>query len=132
MKIHGYTTDLIVLYNENVSIPFQWGTFDCCIWSARVIDRITGRNVSILDGWDFDYTTKIEAFAYLSTQGYESLEALADYYFTRVDNRKAMRGDLVLANNFLTVHYGSELVGVGVGGLVKLPLTTASIAWSVG
>ena len=122
---------LLNLYAQYETTPFEWGKFDCCIWAGRVIDTITDRDTSILDGWKFKYIDKKSALKYLKSKGYKNLKNLADDHFKRIKPNKVMRGDLVLINGLFAINYGDRVVGVGDSGLVKLPPVDIEVSWDI-
>lgn len=131
MKKHGYTTELIRLYDLNTTKKFKWGKWDCVIWCGTVINSITYRDEDIFNGWAFRYKTKKGAYAYLKRKGFDSLTALADNYFTQTTVEMSMRGDLVLMDDFFAINYGDKVAAVGEEGLIKIPIEMATKSWRV-
>lgn len=73
--------------------PFSWGEHDCCLFAADCVQAVTGADVAT----DFrgTYRTAPGAKKAILARA-DSLTALIDGLFARVDARLVQRGDVVL------------------------------------
>lgn len=110
------------------SIPFNWGHQDCCTFAAGAVREMTGADpMESLRG----YRTAEQAGRILS----RPLESFVDELFSRVEIGEAQRGDLALVatgkRRALMIFEALELVGAGESGLVRVPRSSAIVAWRV-
>lgn len=123
-------------------LVFEWGVSDCCLVSADAVNTIT--NVDIASEFRNQYTTQLGAFKTIATvTGGKTVEDAVCYCAAKhglvewTHPLCAQRGDLVLVKNaddliagFVAMD-GKNILSVGEGGLVRLPLTAIHRAWKV-
>ncbi len=114
--------------------PFEWGVNDCCLWSATVVDAMTG----VDPAKDFRglYSTEAEAKIVLESLGTGDIKSIIVSIFGEpIGIKLAQRGDVVLA-----IIDGQQTVGICVGGrtafksltgLIQLPTLKCDCAWRV-
>ncbi len=116
--------------NYHTKQPFQWGLNDCCLFAAKWVDLIKGLN--IVDGWIGAYNDKDGAHKIIKQKGFSGVEAIADYYLTRIPLKSAKRGDLVSIEGSLGICDG-RLSWFYIDGRGLIPLFTlrCNSAWGV-
>lgn len=115
--------------------PFEWGTHDCALWAASVVQALTG--VDHAAGLRGRYRSAAGALRLLAKRG--GLAVLATRALgAPIDVRHAQRGDLVLACQPLDA--GMPALGIcldtraaftGAAGLVYRDLLECEAAWRV-
>jgi hypothetical protein len=118
--------------------PFEWGTFDCCMFAADAVLALTG--VDLAADFRGKYSDEAGAQAFIATYG--DLAALvsaktADKDMAEINLKFAQRGDLVLVNNADRQTLG--LVGLDSRfvlcttklGLVSIPMSHWLRGWKV-
>lgn len=117
------------------SRPFAWGTNDCAIFAADMIEAITGRDFAI--AFRGRYKSKAGSVRMLRAHGWADLADLADAHLKRCTDRP-QRGDVVLYAGrygaFLGVYWAGEVYGPGADGVSPWPADPVAILaiWSVG
>lgn len=116
--------------------PFEWGGNDCVLFSADVIQAMTGADpIPELRG---KWTSKATARRVLKKHG--GLEATAEKVanengWRRVPNMLAQRGDLLLMQGkngpLLAICVGASAIAPGESGMVTLPVGQAIKAWHI-
>lgn len=115
--------------------PFSWGEHDCCTFAAACLKAQTGDDL-----WPLrapPYSTARGAALSLRACGYDDLASALD---ALLKGRKpvafARRGDIVLVPGDMGCAVvdltGSFAVAPGLDGLSRVPIGTATAAWSVG
>ena len=116
-------------YLQNVG-PFEWGTNDCCMFSANAVFAITGE--------DFakpyrGYKTAKGALSRLKDIGVEGIATKALGQPKPVSYAK--RGDVILYDcgkgDALGICIGDKIAVIGEDGLVILPMSQCLKSWSV-
>lgn len=101
---------------------FEWGTHDCCTFSAGAVLAMTG--VDPMPEFRGRYRTAIGSARALRRHGAGTLEATLDTKFARVPPHLAQRGDLVMTGGLVAIVWGGFAVAVGREnareGLVRL------------
>jgi hypothetical protein len=131
-----------MVYNARCE-PFVWGTHDCALWSADVIQAISLNNVDLAASYRGRYSTAAGAAAVIAAAtGGGDLEDLlvmvaTQNNFTEVAPTQAQRGDLVLATTAdgpaagIVGPDGAEAIFVAPSGLTFLSLGELSRAWRI-
>lgn len=115
--------------------PFAWGTNDCAIFAADMIEAITGRDFAV--AFRGRYKSKVGSMRILRAHGWADLADLADSHLERCSDRPT-RGDVVLYAGrhgaFLGVYWAGEVYGPGPNGVSSWPADPAAMLaiWSVG
>lgn len=117
---------------------FAWGSWDCAVFAAAVVEAVTGRNPF---PWSLGTYSDVKgARRFLRAGKWKSLEIAIEAV---VGNRRAtpllaQRGDLVItagpelgAAAGVVDLSGEWLVCLSPSGLCRLPLSSALAAWSV-
>lgn len=120
--------------------PFEWGSHDCALFVAGVIDAVLG--VDPAGQWRGTYDSEYSALRRCMERvggGWETAirEGAAGLRLRRVDPRFAHRGDVGLARGSdglicAVACVGSTWVGTGPGGLVDARTCDIVAAWQVG
>ena len=123
--------------------PFAWGTHDCCIWAADVIQAMSENHVDLAASYRGTYSDEAGAAAVISAAtGGGDLEDLIESIatangFLEVTPNKAQRGDLALADTVTGPAAG--IIGpdgrtglfVALDGLMLLSLTSIRRTWRI-
>ncbi len=117
---------------SRATIPFAWGSQDCCLFAADAVAVITG--VELAARWRDQYADARSAARLLKEGG--GVAAIAqDALGGAIAPLTARRGDVLAldAGNgpSLGVCVGSMVAVPGFAGLVYFPLTAATTAWRV-
>lgn len=119
------------LIAERLTMPFAWGTHDCCLWAADAVLTQTG--VDHAAAYRGTYGDALGAARLVRDLG--GLEAIAARAGTLIRPMQAALGDIGLLHrgdrDVLGVCAGQEWLVVGDFGLVPLRLDEAALAWSV-
>jgi hypothetical protein len=141
-RVHDWPERLAQYLAENCSRPFEWGSFDCCLFAANVFEVLTGMDpAKELRG---SYSSAREAAVTLARHGgMESLieEVLKPFAAETVPVLCAQRGDVVLVKNHSQVlgEYAIAVVGMdgqlvipSEQGLISIPLNNSAVkAWRI-
>ena len=113
------------------SMPFVWGSNDCCTFAAAAVEAITGKNpmASVAP-----YTTETAAMRLVVAAG--GLQALAcEYMGPAVSPLMAGVGDILLVENegreMLAVCNGANAMAPAHSGMVTLDISAARAAWRI-
>jgi len=114
--------------------PFAWGTHDCMLWVAGVVEALTG--VDHMRDLRGTYDSERGAARTLIEAGYPDLGAAVGSRLRAHDvPTLAQRGDVVLVefsrSALGVVGLDGRCVLVSPGGLVRWPLRAATRAWAV-
>ncbi|MBB3639790.1 DUF6950 family protein [Variovorax atrisoli] len=113
------------------SMPFAWGSNDCCTFAAAAVEAITGKNPMSSVA---SYTTEIAAMRLVVAAA--GLRALAcEYLGSSVSPLMAGVGDVVLVENegreMLAVCNGANVMAPSKLGMVALDMSAAKAAWRI-
>jgi hypothetical protein len=114
-----------------VSMPFVWGSNDCCSFAAAGVAAITGRNPM---AGVAPYNSEAAAGRLILRAG--DLRALASQYLGEpVPPAFAAVGDVVLVMNegreMLAICNGVNAMAPGAAGIVPLGMDAALAAWKI-
>jgi hypothetical protein len=93
MKIELWVDELYKYLADSINADFVWGVNDCCLWTAKFVDKITGSEIA--NQFLYQYHDEITANLFLQEQGFNSIAELADSYLNRINLKLAKRGDIV-------------------------------------
>lgn len=139
MRRADWDQQLLAYLNSHRSTPFEWGSNDCCLFSAGAIQAMTGVDIAE----DFrGYTSEVTAFAAIKrVTGQATVEAALAYCGTKyglqlLDNPLfGQRGDLALLPGEAGLIAGivgpRGVVSVGASGISTSPLAAAVKVWRV-
>ena len=118
----------------NVDRNFEWGTWDCCLFSSSCIYEMTGEDPA--ESFRGTYTTERGALRALKKQGCNSVKQVLDLKLGKGKPRlSAQRGDIALvarpAGDAAGVVYGAVILVVTPTGMQQIPLSEAKTIWSV-
>lgn len=133
MRLHNWPQRLAEAVTAANEKTFGYGLHDCCLFTADVVQAITGVDYAeSLRG----YTSEQEAYEIVEHYGSITAMVSALLGAEPIHPAHAMRGDVVLAE-----YGGRETLGICLGahcafaqvgvGLRMLPRASASRAWSV-
>lgn len=112
---------------------FGWGTHDCCLWGADVVQAVA--DVDPAEQYRGTYSTEEGARALLAAHGGVA-GFVTEVLGPSVDPALARPGDLGLvqtaAAETLAVCLGSHWAAPGLAGLTMLRTAHVSAAWRVG
>jgi hypothetical protein len=113
------------------SMPFVWGSNDCCTFAAAAVEALTGANP--MDQVE-RYDGPLSAMRLVEEGG--GLHALATRLLGQaVPPLMAAVGDVVLLTNeereLLGICNGTSAIAPGRDGLVVLDMTAAFAAWKI-
>lgn len=126
-RLHEYLESI-------VREPFVWGRHDCCLMAAKAVDaQLDNANMYATVRRDFPCTDAKSAAAVMAGQ---SLLALVSRYLgIGVHHSRCTTGDIVLAmlddRETLTVHDGYQILGPGINGIARAPISSAVHGWKV-
>lgn len=133
-RLPDWPERLANLLRTTAILPFAWGRRDCCTFAADAVLAVTG--VDPLQGLRGAWADRRSAVQVL-----RSLGGLRDAVTQRLGQPMpwpacAWRGDIVLVRQggkpALAVCAGADCVGPAAQGAVRVPMTQALAAWSVG
>lgn len=112
---------------SNAETPFEWGVFDCCIFSSHVINMQTG--LDLHGPYAGKYDSETSAKSLLKKLG--TIEHNLDGVFERIDSNNARRGDVSkLESGVMAVHFSGVLWATTESG-VKPTSEKPVITWRV-
>jgi len=131
---HEDWVDRLFAAIEQVSTEtFAYGKNDCCLFSARVVDAMSGSDYAkrLAEMYHDEKT----ALAYINSHG-SIQEAVKDWLGEPcVSLAYTQRGDVVLFNNegreTLGISVGDRIVTVGETGIAHVPMAQAICSWKV-
>lgn len=97
MRILNWQQAAVELINSRLATPFEWGKYDCCLFTADMIEVMTGEDIAK----DFrgKYDNEVAAKRLLAEKG--GLVAYMDSLYEQVELNYAQRGDAVLVDTDL-------------------------------
>jgi hypothetical protein len=131
MRLRDWQTRFSDFGKARASMPFVWGSNDCCSFAAAGVEAMTGSN-PMADVAPYD--SEMGALRRIAEAG--GLEALAIQHLgDPVAPAFAGVGDVVLAVNegreVLGICNGTSVIGPGAAGLLVLDMDTALAAWKI-
>lgn len=120
------------LVASRATVPFAWGTHDCCVWAADAVKAVTG--VDFAENFRGTYTDEESAAVVLAQ--FEEVDQLATTYLGEPTTVSfATVGDIILFdfNNGYTlgVCNGRNSLVAGETGLRAVPTRMGLKAWKV-
>lgn len=109
---------------SSLSRKFEWGSFDCILFTIGWLEHATGRDyLSQYKPW----ASAKEAIRKVEEAG--GLEGLFDAELQRIEPNMAVDGDIALIDRTAFLFSGPHIVSVGESGLVFLDRMDAKCAW---
>ncbi len=129
MRVEGWDRILTEELAAAHEIEFQWGSQDCALWAASIIQKITGKDYGV----DFRGRYSDSQAAYdVIHQRADGLNDLVSSYFELIDIRTAMRGDLVMKTGALGICFGiNSCFLMEHKGITAVPTLDCYYAWRV-
>ena len=114
--------------------PHEWGTHDCVIFCAKVVEAMTGEDlIADLKG---QWTTQIGAARVIKSNGFDSLDEMVSDYLPEKPLPFIGRGDIVICDGdngeFIAVVMGHNCVAPGPKGLNSVPVSFAKKGFAIG
>lgn len=130
---HEHWVDFLFATIEKVTTEsFAYGKNDCCLFSARVVDAMTGTEYA--KKLAEMYHDERSALAYINSFG-SIQEAVKDWLGDTTNLAFVQRGDVVLFNNegreTLGICVGDRIVSVAETGVAYVPMEQAICTWKV-
>ena len=134
MRKKDWSEKLVSYLLDNLDTPFQWGTFDCCLFAANAVREMTGKDFAA--PFRDKYTTEKGAAKALIKYGQGDIKSTLNAIFGPLKPRlKAGRGDLVLVETdtgeALGVVASGKIWVATFDGRATIPLERALGCWSV-
>lgn len=134
-RVLGWRTRLNAELDRSRSMPFAWGTNDCCTFAARCVEAVTGEDLAA--AYPRNYRTAKGALAALKRAGFDDLTQLAAAHCEEIAPSLASAGDLAAIRSDATgwalgVVIGERIAFIGPDGLGSVPITDAVKAYRVG
>lgn len=134
-RLPDWPERMIELVDARRTLPFAWGTQDCCTFAADVTLAMTGRD--LWAPYRGTYATEEEAERVVGPAGLEVFieQLMASAGATEVAIPEAQRGDWVLITvgnmPLVGVVLGAHIAAPGQGGVTLVPLRRATRAWAI-
>ena len=131
MRDSNWQLRLAEFGRARASMPFRWGSNDCCSFAAAAVEAITA--IDLMASVE-PYATELGALRRITEAG--GLKALASQYLGEaVSPLMAGVGDVVLVMNegreMLGICNGVNVMAPGADGMVALSMNTAVAAWRI-
>jgi aspartate/methionine/tyrosine aminotransferase len=128
MKSEGWENILTEYIQSKINTVFEWGQNDCILFAFGFVDLVTNSNFMQHKG---KCSNEVEAYQYLQSLGFESVEDCVDFYLTRKNVRLAQRGDIVCFSGTLGVCDGRLSYFLTENNMIKIPTLKCHFAWSI-
>jgi len=129
MRLKDWQQRFAEFGKARASMPFSWGSNDCCTFAAAAVEALTGENpMANAPAYDSEFG----ALRLIAAAG--GLRGLVSSFLgDEIPVRMAAVGDVVLVLNegveLVGVCNGVNVVAPGPDGAVALPMTAAVAAW---
>lgn len=131
-RLPDWQKRMAALCAERQAAPFVWGTHDCCLWAADMVQALTG--LDFASTWRGSYSTAAEAAHLLAELGGVSEVAISTLGQPLAPAFAGV-GDVVLVRHdgreLLAVCNGGTALCVGPDGLYATGMDAALAAWKV-
>lgn len=112
---------------DNADTPFEWGKFDCCIFTSHIINLQT--EIDLYQPYAGKYHDEKSALAALKSIG--SIESQMDKHFDRINPDLARRGDIhMLTDGVMAVQFSGHRWATTTNG-VKPSETESKVCWRI-
>jgi hypothetical protein len=120
-------TEISSYIRDNRDTPFEWGSFDCCVFVATAIKIQT--KIDVYKPYSGKYKTEIGAAKALKRYG--SIEDTLDKYFERINPALAGRGDVhMLSNGIMALQFSGGKWATTESG-VSIVNEESTICWRI-
>lgn len=127
-RIEGWEFALSQYLAEVKSIPFGWGTNDCCLFSANWVNQLIG--IDYMAEFRDQYTNEEEALKII--EEHTNLVVELDSLLEPSAIPFARRGDIVMYKGALGICNGMHSYFMLEKGLFPIKTSRCSNAWKVG
>lgn len=120
-------------FTQNRNRPFEYGTWDCCLFAADAIKAMTGTDIAA--EFRGRYANRTEAYALIGSVGSVAPKVAKQYGMPQVPISYARRGDMALIERARDYSLGiislngKEIAILRARGIVTIPLSLGFIAW---
>lgn len=129
MRPQDWPEQLAAFWRARRSMPFAWGSNDCCTLAADWVLRMTGTD-PILRVWDDAHSAAVTLHSLGGMQA-----AVTERMGEPIDWMLAQRGDIVMMNldgrDTLAVVMGEFAIAPGESGARLVPMGHSVCAWRV-
>lgn len=131
MRANNWASQLHAIIESHRTRQFEWGSNDCCLFVARVVDAMTGstHEEKLLQM----YSSERTALEFIAPHG--SLSNTVSVFLGPPSNARATRGDVVLFDggegDAVGICTGPMIVGVGPDGLRSVPREEIRQVWRI-
>jgi len=134
LRVQNWPSILFAKIEDAKKTPFQWGVFDCALFTADCVFAITGNDPA--RNYRNRYKTQRGAMGIIKREGFDSLAEMMDtWYDTPVTKHFLRRGDVGMfdGGNGPTVGIctGAHVVAPSENGLVSVPVSLCFKGWSI-
>lgn len=131
-RLQNWQTTFAEFAAARASMPFVWGSNDCCLFAVDAVLAMTGKDHGV--GWRGTYTTAAGAVRRVAKHGGLS-QIATDALGEPVSPLMAGVGDVVLCINagreLLAICNGGTALAPGERGMEVLGMDAAIAAWRV-
>lgn len=124
------TTQVTAISNyirDNSDTPFEWGKFDCCIFTSEVIRLQT--EIDLYQPYVGKYHSEATAKKALKSIG--TIESQLDKHFDRINPNLAQRGDIhMLKDGVMAVQFSGQRFATTSKG-VRPSETESKLCWRI-
>jgi hypothetical protein len=139
MRLQNWQARFSDFGKARASMPFSWGSNDCCVFASASVEAITGTNpMASFEAYGAELGPKRQALKRLLRRIGKTgdLRTLATAYLgAPVSPLMAGVGDVVLVFNegreMLGVCNGVNVIAPGQSGIVALGMDAATAAWKI-
>lgn len=115
------------LMKKHADTPFEWGVFDCCVFTSEAIKIQTG--IDLYADYRGKYDSQKSAMDIQKVMG--DIESQLDEHFERVDPMSARRGDVhMLEDGVMALQFSGYRWATTEKG-VKPTQTKSKLCWRV-
>ena len=134
LRVDNWPSAMYAAIEEKRNQPFIWGSSDCCLFVADIIEAMTG--IDIATGLRGKYDSLESAEIILNGPLVEFMDrAMKFYNIEEIPLSYAGRGDMVVFNSTLGqtlgILDGTQIISMGYEGIVMAPRGEAFKAWRI-
>ena len=132
MRRHDWSSRLYYQIDAHKALPFSWGSNDCCLFAARVVDSMcdTDHEGTLRE----KYQDEASALEYILRSG-GIAEAVDTFIGKHKTEGRPVRGDVVLFNGSngetLGICLGRYIAAMGRDGVVYSDRGSVICYWSI-
>lgn len=139
MRDINWVTKCTEFLNKHEKTAFNWGTFDCCLFTADWVKIQFG--IDVASEYRGHYTTETGSVRALKRYGAKTTDLKSTWSFVLdmkpTQGLAASRGDVVLVKQtsgieLIGVCFGNSVFAVSTQGLIRLPISQVVCHWKLG